>query len=140
MPYIANSYFFTVFRGSMPPFPLRMVMPTASHLKVKMQMKISVTKVAKGCGFYRIVWVTPECLIWLLTFNTLRHWYSYSPHCSLYISYGTDKENLSKKYIFDGETDRRVSLEHKSYMTINNNRYFNRWKSLLEKLHWLCSH
>ena len=29
-----------------------------------------------------------------LTLYTLRHWYSYSPHCSLYISYGTDKENL----------------------------------------------
>ena len=29
-----------------------------------------------------------------LTFNTLRHWYSYSPHCSLYIPYDTDKENL----------------------------------------------
>ena len=28
-----------------------------------------------------------------LTFNP-------SPHCSLYISYGTDKENLSKKYIW----------------------------------------
>ena len=56
---IANSYFFTIFRGSMPPFPLRMVIPTASHLKVKMQMKISDMKVAKGCGFYRIVCVLP---------------------------------------------------------------------------------
>ena len=29
-----------------------------------------------------------------LTLYTLRHWYSYSPHCSLYIPYDTDKENL----------------------------------------------
>ena len=43
----------------MPPFPPRMVMPAASHLKAKMQMKISVMKVAKGCGFYRIVCVPP---------------------------------------------------------------------------------
>ena len=93
--------FFHNFQGKYAPIPpLRMVMPAASHLKVKMQMKISDMKVAKGCGFYRIVWVPPECPIWLLTFNTLRHWYSYSPHCSLYISYGTDKENLSKKYIW----------------------------------------
>ena len=93
--------FFHNFQGKYAPIPpLRMVMPAASHLKVKMQMKISDMKVAKGCGFYRIVWVPPECPIWLLTFNTLRHWYSYSTHCSLYISYGTDKENLSKKDIW----------------------------------------
>ena len=56
--------FFHSFQGKYAPnFPLRMVMPTVSHLKVKMQMKISVMKVAKGCGFYRIVWVPPECPI-----------------------------------------------------------------------------
>ena len=93
--------FFHNFQGKYAPIPpLNMVVPTASHFMAKMQMKISVMKVAKGCGFYRIVCVPPECPIWLLTFNTLRHWYSYSPHCSLYISYGTDKENLSKKYIW----------------------------------------
>ena len=41
--------FFHNFQGKYAPIPpLRMVMPAASHLKVKMQMKISVTKVAKG--------------------------------------------------------------------------------------------
>ena len=42
---------------------------------------------------HRIVCVPPAPSAFL-TFNTLRHWYSYSPHWSLYISYGTDKENL----------------------------------------------
>ena len=92
---IANSYLFTVFRGSMPPLPLRMVMPTASHLKVKMQMKISDMKVAKGWGFYRIV--CSPCPIWLLTLNSLRHWYSHSPHCSLYISYEKRQEEFVKE-------------------------------------------
>ena len=32
----------------MPPFPLRMVMPAASHLKANMQVIISVLKVVKG--------------------------------------------------------------------------------------------
>ena len=45
------------------------------------------------CGFYRIVCVPPAPSAFL-TLNTLRHWYSYSPHCSLYILYDTDKENL----------------------------------------------
>ena len=45
-------------------------------------------------GFmHRIVCVPPAPSAFL-TFNTLRHWYSYSPHCSLYIPYDTDKENL----------------------------------------------
>ena len=42
---------------------------------------------------HRIVWVPPAPSAFL-TLNTLRHWYSYSPHCSLYIPYDTDKENL----------------------------------------------
>ena len=44
-------------------------------------------------GFNRIVCVPPAPSAFL-TLYTLRHWYSYSPHCSLYIPYDTDKENL----------------------------------------------